>query len=257
LSLLDRFEHAIERLMEGTSGSLFRQPVQPAEIGKRLEREMLANRKASVGTSIVPNTYTVRLHPRDFEQFAGYATGLSRQMEAWLAKVATERNLSVIDRIQVRMEEDQTVRRRAVGIDSAIVDGRSGMARAAHRVAPAQPTAAFAIAAPAAPSRLMLVGLDGAFRGREMEVREGQVSIGRGSECDLVFDAPDISRRHARIEWRAGHARVEDLGSTNGTFVNGEPIRIADIEAGDEIRFGDHGFEIRFGRAADRPRFSR
>lgn len=254
MSLLDRFEHAIERLMEGTAGSLFRQPIQPAEIGKRLEREMLAKRKASVGTSIVPNAFTVRLNPRDFEQFAGYATGLSRQMEAWLARVATDRNLSVVDRIQVRMEEDDTVRRRAVGIDAAIDDGRSRTPAPRNRPAPAQATAAFDLAPRVSVASFALIGLDGAFRGRETDVRQGEVSVGRGSDCDVVFDAPDISRRHARIEWGPGRARVEDLNSTNGTYVNGDPVRIADVESGDEIRFGNHAFEVRIHQAGNGPR---
>lgn len=245
MKLLDRFEHALERLMEGTSGSLFRQPVQPAEIGKRLQREMLSNRRASVGTSIVPNAYTVRLSPRDYEQFASYKTGLSRQMEAWLAQVATERNLSVVDRIRVTIEEDETVRRRSVNVDSLIADGRAVASPSASRALPPQPTAAFHVAPSADASSCSLVGTGGTFRGTEVALSSGLNTVGRGSECDIVLDAPDISRRHARITWESGLSRVEDLNSTNGTFLNGEPVRIADMVDGDEIRFGSHGFHVR------------
>lgn len=254
MKLLDRFEHAMERLMEGTSGSLFRQPIQPAEIGKRLEREMLSNRRVSVGTSIVPNAYTVRLNPRDYEQFAGYATGLSRQMEGWLAQVATERNLSVVDRIRVSIEEDESVRRRALGVDSTIADGRSSVSRPRPHAAPSQATAAFG-AAPRSPSgTLSLIGTDGQFHGREITVPEGTNTIGRGSECDIVLDAPDVSRRHARITLESGLARLEDMNSTNGTFLNGDPIRIADIADGDEIQLGSHRFHVRLLRERIRRR---
>lgn len=244
MTLLDRFEHAMERLMEGTSGSLFRQPVQPAEIGKRLEREMLANRRASVGTSIVPNAFIVRLSPRDYEQFAGYATGLSRQMEAWLAQVATERNLSVVDRIRVSIEEDESVRRRSLAVDSSIVDGRAVASRPARKSLPPQPTATFDVASRANGASCILIGTDGTFQGRELAIPLGASVIGRGSEGDIMLDAPDISRRHARITWEPGMARLEDMNSTNGTFLNGDPISIADIVDGDEIQFGSHLFHV-------------
>lgn len=245
MKLLDQFERAMERLMEGTSGSLFRQPIQPAEIGKRLEREMLANRRASVGTSIVPNAFTVRLHPGDFEHFASYATGLSRQMEAWLAQVATERNLSVVDRIRVSIEQDESVRRRSLRVDSSIADGRSVAGHRGPRTVPAQATAAYDVAPPPATSTLVLIGTEGGFRGEEITVPGHTSTIGRGSECDLVLEASDVSRRHARISWVSGVARLEDLSSTNGTYVNGDPIRIADLADGDEVQFGSHRFHAR------------
>ncbi len=244
MTLLDRFEHAMERLMEGTSGSLFRQPIQPAEIGKRLEREMLGNRRVSVGTSIVPNAFIVRLNPQDYEQFASYATGLSRQMEAWLAQVTTERNLSVVDRIRVSIEEDESVRRRSLRVDSSIADGRAVASRPGPRASPPPPTATFDVAKASALS-CTLVGTEGIFRGRELVLPPGSGTIGRGSECDIVLDAPDISRRHARTIWRSGMARLEDMNSTNGTFLNGDPIRIADMVDGDEIQFGSHRFHVR------------
>jgi len=241
----------MERLMEGTSGSLFRQPIQPAEIGKRLEREMLAKRRASVGTSIVPNAFTVRLNPGDFAHFASYATGLSRQMEAWLARVATERNLSVVDRIRVTIEQDESVRRRAVRVDSSIADGRSVASHRGSRTAPAQATAAYDIAPLAATSTLVLIGTEGGFQGEEITVTGQTSTIGRGSDCDIVLDASDVSRRHARISWNSGVARIEDMGSTNGTFVNGDPVRIADLADGDEVQFGSHQFHARI--ISDRP----
>jgi hypothetical protein len=53
---------------------------------------------------------------------------------------------------------------------------------------------------------------------------DGEHVAGRGDECELVIDAVTVSRRHARIAVHAGSASIEDLGSTNGTSVNGTPI---------------------------------
>ena len=74
--------------------------------------------------------------------------------------------------------------------------------------------------------------------------------IGRGQECSHVLDAATVSRRHARILIRAGCATIEDLGSTNGTFVNKQPVRNATaLKDGDEVSFGT--LDMRF-RAIDR-----
>jgi pSer/pThr/pTyr-binding forkhead associated (FHA) protein len=72
-----------------------------------------------------------------------------------------------------------------------------------------------------APSASTLVGQTGRFAGQEYELLRPSLIIGRGGDCDLVFDDPRISRHHARLSWQAEHWFVEDLGSTNGTMVNG------------------------------------
>ena len=235
MKLLSRLEHGIERLMEGTSGSLFRQQLQPAEIGRKLERTMLAKKRASVGTSLVPNHFVVRLHPKDYAQFAEYRQGLARQMEAWLAQVATQRDLSVIDRISVNLQEDPKAGRRSPVIDATIRDGR-GMA--ASRPSPAQPTAAFRAVSPPMEIGTVLQVLDGVLAGQEFSLEDGATTIGRAPDNGIVLDAADVSRRHARFELARGRLRVHDLNSTNGTRVNGDPVRVSDIEDGDEILIG-------------------
>jgi pSer/pThr/pTyr-binding forkhead associated (FHA) protein len=59
----------------------------------------------------------------------------------------------------------------------------------------------------------------------EVEVGEGVCRIGRGTENDVVVDDPAVSRLHARVEKEAGHYRIVDLGSTNGTAVDGVDLR--------------------------------
>lgn len=236
MKLLSRFEHGIERLMEGTSGSLFRQQLQPAEIGRKLERTMLTKKRASVGTSLVPNHFVVRLHPKDYVLFAEYSHGLARQMEAWLAQVATQRGLSVIDRITVTIEEDPKAGRRSPMIDATIRDRRR-MAPAS-RPAPAQPTAAYRAMPPEMEIGTVLKVLDGVLAGEEIPLEDGTTTVGRAPDNGIVLNAGDVSRRHARFELSRGRLRVHDLNSTNGTRVNGDPVRVSDIEDGDEILIG-------------------
>lgn len=74
---------------------------------------------------------------------------------------------------------------------------------------------------------------------REFALVKREVSVGSGEENDLVIRNGTVSRRHAVIRTRRDQLEVEDLGSTNGTFVNGKRVtKIAEFERGDELRFG-------------------
>lgn len=68
---------------------------------------------------------------------------------------------------------------------------------------------------------------------------EGTVRIGRASECEVTLNDPGVSRTHAIVETAGAQPRVRDLGSTNGTFVNGERVTSRELRSGDELRFGN------------------
>jgi len=70
------------------------------------------------------------------------------------------------------------------------------------------------------------------------------VVIGRGADCDLVIAEPYLSRRHVAIEVADGCLKVEDLGSANGTYVNGERVSLGEVRAGDEIRLDQLVFTV-------------
>src|SRR5207237_10729470 len=70
-------------------------------------------------------------------------------------------------------------------------------------------------------------------------------TIGRSNQADVVLDGPSLSRLHARVSMtRDGVAVVEDLGSTNGVFLNGSQRRSGNLTAGDRVRLGSVEFEL-------------
>jgi pSer/pThr/pTyr-binding forkhead associated (FHA) protein len=88
-------------------------------------------------------------------------------------------------------------------------------------------------------SRLALRFISGKYQGGEFPITEGQeIIIGRSSELDMVLVEEMVSRRHARITLQDGVISIEDLGSTNGTFVNGEKIQKGTLKEGDRILIG-------------------
>lgn len=63
--------------------------------------------------------------------------------------------------------------------------------------------------------------------------------VGRAEDCDIVLADPSVSGRHARLCWRGTKLLVEDLGSANGTYVDGKPVRRAQLRPGCELSFGN------------------
>lgn len=85
----------------------------------------------------------------------------------------------------------------------------------------------------------VLVIREGADAGREVRLG-GDLVLGRDPESDLVLDDSGISRNHARITGGAGGAIIEDLGSSNGTLLNGQPLAGPQpLRDGDEIQLGE------------------
>ncbi|MFB9068418.1 FHA domain-containing protein [Pseudofulvimonas gallinarii] len=95
----------------------------------------------------------------------------------------------------------------------------------------------------AAPPKVALRGVTGAYFGKVIPLT-ARLTIGRGSDCDLVIDEAEMSRHHAVIESTSAGIRLRDLGSANGTFVNGAWVHNAELKVGDQIGFDRNRFLI-------------
>lgn len=242
LNILDRFEQSFERLVEGSVGRLFRSPVQPAEIGRKLERAMTGNQVVSVDSTLVPNDYRVAMHPLDMVLFVDFVPALSRQMEGWLHDLAEERGFTAIDRMRVQIIGDESVPRRAIQVTAAIAD-RPEIGRAEQEAI--QRTEIFRVirnTSGMTPIRLRFTS--GVQNGTEFIIRKSVTTLGRALDNDVVLEAGDISRHHARLEFADDQIRVVDLNSTNGTRVNGKTVRTQPVRPGDEVAFGTLTAEI-------------
>jgi len=83
----------------------------------------------------------------------------------------------------------------------------------------------------------MLILQRGAGTGRRWPLERGILTIGRSDDCDIILSDRHVSRHHARISWIDGRYFVEDLGSKNGTYVNGREVTAPQVlEDGDEIQ---------------------
>jgi hypothetical protein len=265
LEALERFESFVERLMEGSFARLFRSPIQPAEIAKRLEREMEAHPIISVGRTYVPNLYDVSLNPADYSEFEPFRHSLEHNMAEFISDLANERGYSLVARPRVLLQADTGVPRRGIEIDARLSDEPAAKALASAQQ-PQGPQAQTAVEEPEFErTRSMPVGtrhrahapavaqpvaslrpVEGDMAGRDFPLHKTLISVGRGLDNDLVIDDPRVSRHHAQITFRHSHYLLRDQRSTNGTFVNSQPIETVVLASGDRVSFG--GFELTFSQ---------
>src|SRR5215475_12676092 len=87
--------------------------------------------------------------------------------------------------------------------------------------------------------QLALRFISGKYQGGEFPLMDQQeIIVGRSSDLDMVLVEDMVSRRHARIACTDTQITIEDLGSTNGTFVNGEKIKRTTLKEGDRVLIG-------------------
>lgn len=104
-------------------------------------------------------------------------------------------------------------------------------------------------AAPAVAARFWLV-----WKGRAIVLNQPETIIGRDPGCTVWIDAPGVSRRHARIRVDGDTAMLDDLESTNGTFLGSAPVTSdAQLKDGDRIRFGKTTLTVRTADAPNAP----
>ncbi len=90
---------------------------------------------------------------------------------------------------------------------------------------------------------------------REILLSQSEFLIGRGADCDLRLRAPRVSRHHCLIRTQGGAVTLSDLGSSNGTYINGQRLtsQMA-LKSGDLVQVGDFSFVVEVGEASSEPR---
>lgn len=241
MSILSDFEDSVGRAIEGVFAGVFRAPVQPAELARAAAKEMDRRRKLGVGKVYAPTMYSILLSPEDGEQLGGFAQTLAGELETYLLGYARERDYTLPGRPHVRFLVDDELRLgRYVVIGELLspeqiateTDKQSAHEAPADsvpaHVPEAQPEDATSVFA-AAPAPIATITVPGISH--DIALAGDRMVMGRLKSCDIHLQDANASREHASLE-REGHGwALVDLGSTNGTLLNGKRVdrmRLAD-----------------------------
>jgi hypothetical protein len=254
MGILRGFEQRLEGAVEGLFARAFRSQVQPVELGKRLVREVEDGRTVGVNRVYVPNVYTYELSPGDRERFADYEQALARELAALAVDTARERDWAMLGPARIEFETGEDLHEGRFRIASRVEAAEQERDYAA---APAGPAAGQAPVGPhtamlpgqrprpkvGAPASLVLV--QGGQPVRTFPLRAAELSIGRAEQSDIALADPGVSRSHARVVREGDDFILEDLRSTNGTEVNGQPVRRRRLANGDMIKLASSTLQFR------------
>lgn len=243
VSVLQRFEKRLEGLVEGAFAKVFKGVVHPVEILNAMQREAEAHKAILAGgRTLVPNRYVIDLSPYDHSRLAPYAAALAQELAQSQAEFIGEQAWTVYGDVIVEIERGEGLDTGMFRVTAEVYTGGD--------VAPVSAPGGYD-AGPGYPAydqgggygpppghgggrNVRLVSGDG----RTYPLQMGSTVIGRGDQANLRLPDVGISRRHARLDFDGGQVVLTDLGSTNGTMVNGQRVSAVALNPGDMIQLG-------------------
>jgi hypothetical protein len=212
VSFFARIEQLCAGLIERAFAKTFPSDLEPAQIARKLVSTMEAKTRDEAGALRAPAAYAVYMSASDFERLAEHQKYLER---AWA----------------------ELVRELAAKVGVALEGGDARVSMAARARLP-KGAIEIEATAPVASIGYRLRTLEGVPPGEVYPLKR-RSRIGRSDEGEIVLLDPSVSRAHAIVEVLTEGAIVRDLGSTNGTFVNGRRVQSRRLRDGDELRFGN------------------
>jgi len=232
--------------------------IQPVQVARELIRAMLKNKQVSISNVYVPNYYCVLLSPQDYAVLRSFGETFlielarhlydegCKQGYTFLAlpmveitpaesipmgniKIQIEFNDSVVANWQIQDENDpgesDEIEKTTVLVD-CVRFMNSLQAYSGRK------------------NRSYLEIIKGDDEGKIFYLDQDSVLVGRYNECDIEIADQELSRRHFKLYWQDKRWYVEDLGSTNGTFVNKLRVDSYMVNPGDRIKAGQTIFRF-------------
>ncbi|MDO8962884.1 MAG: DUF3662 and FHA domain-containing protein [Coriobacteriia bacterium] len=234
MSILSNFEDRVGGALEGAFASVFRSPVQPSEIARALAKAMDDGRVLGIGKIYAPVAYTVALSPEDADIFGAFTDTLSGELSTYLVDHAREQHYSLSGRPAVgfMIHDDLKLGRFRVSADLAFAEDD-----------PAAPLLTFDIAeddeddAPGPVGGIATVTVG--ETDHDVALRGNRVVVGRLATCDICLGDANASRSHAAFTRTADGWTIDDLESTNGTYLNGRRVTASErLSDGDVVEIG-------------------
>ena len=214
MGLLDKVERGIEKAVRGVFSTGSKAQVEPVEIASRLRREV--DHKAltvAAGRTLVPNVFDVQLSDDDFGRAQEWGTPLAEELCDVVINHVRSQGYILQGPVRISFRRDAGLRAGVFEIASTTEASQGGAAPQPMPNVPAAPSRP--------PVRLQPV-LD--IDGQRYSLNAPSIILGRSSDADIHIEDTGVSRRHLEIRTANGVTSAVDLGSTNGSYVNGQKV---------------------------------
>ncbi len=216
MGMLDRFEKKLDRMVNGAFAKAFKSAVQPVEIAAGLQREL--DDRATVvsrARTVVPNVFVVELSSADHARLSPYADTVDDELAGLVREYAQQQRYTFVGSAEVTLAQDESL--------------GTGVFRIRSEVRPGPQSGTAAPVDVSGEPHLEVDGLTYALHAVTV--------LGRGTDVDIRIDDPGVSRHHAQITL-GSEVILRDLGSTNGTQVNGRMVASVALLDGSRIQLG-------------------
>lgn len=241
--MITRLEDFLGTRLEGLFKRAFPRPLEPSDLARALHKQMLKQRLKSIKYTYIPNFYLLRLHPGDYQNFAPYQQSLLGELAEFLEKKAKERNLHLIKPLEIKLDCDEQVPQGKIKVFSRLQEGldrieenifdgenmdtriyQPGFAEKANELNTSQ---------------WVLEVTAGVDKGKSFPLTKYRNIIGRNAGAEISLLDPAVSRYHAQLELLGQQVLLTDLGSTNGTIYQGQPVDSVLLDSGEEFQIGN------------------
>jgi hypothetical protein len=234
LSLLKNLEKKLENIIEGAFSAGFPSHVQPVEIAKKIDLELLDNKTVSLSRTFAPNHFIIKLSSEDFDHLKGFADAIKNELSDYVLTRAKENNL-YIDDVEIDIVKDEELRLGQFQISSTLTeDVKEELSKESKsqetqiishdELVQAMSNVEHVLEDPLSKTKYKLIKLE--------------TVIGRSKLCDISIADASISRKHAELFKEGDQVRLVDLDSTNGTQVNDTNVQAKMLRNGDKIQIG-------------------
>ena len=209
MGILDNFEKGLDRAVNGAFAKTFRSGLLPVEITSALKREL--DTKAAVMSRdriLAPNQFVVRMSPTDHDRMSSMGPALIDELTSLVQKHANHQGYAFAGAISIRLKSDGSLSDGMLQLDSVNVKGQVSW------------------------TPVLDIG------GKRHPITKSRTVIGRGSDADITIDDSGTSRKHVEILWDGERAQARDLGSTNGSTLNGTPFTQAALSPDSVVQIG-------------------
>jgi len=225
MGLLDSLEARLDKLVNGSFSKAFKAGIEPTELGAVLQQELDAKAKDIDGTQTVPNIFVIDLGSDDYTRLQAYLLPLGAELAKLAQDYAAEQRYAATSHMSVSFQHDPQ-------LDTGIFRINSGSGPVAQPVATTADSAMpVEMIADSNPPHLTTVA------GEKFLLTQSVTKIGRGDQAEIQIEDAGISRLHCAIIL-GSETTIRDLGSTNGTVVDGRTITETVILDGTIIKIG-------------------